>query len=74
MFEKSGKRFEQLDKRIAARIVAMCTGEFGRRISHEVEVALKETPSRSLKGRELIWFILNANATSKFWAANVQYL
>ncbi len=56
-------------KRIASKPISICTGELGRVISQAVEDAQNEKPTRSLKGREVLWMILDAFATSKFGQA-----
>ena len=68
-FRHSGQRFAVLYKRIAAKLISICTGELGRVISQAVEDAQNETPTPSLKGREVLWMILDAFATSKFGQA-----
>ncbi len=68
-FSASGIRFAVLDKRIACKLISICTGELGRVISQAVEDAQNESPTRSLKGREVLWVILDAFATSKFGQA-----
>ncbi len=68
-FSASGIRFAVLDKRIASKLISICTGELGRVISQAVEDAQNESPTRSLKGREVLWMILDAFATSKFGQA-----
>ena len=54
-FRVSGKRFTRIDVKLGAALTKIATGDIGREITAEHEIAMRE--GRMLKGREILWII-----------------
>ena len=62
-FRDSGRRFARLDRKLANALMAIASGELGRRMTQASDDALKE--GRVINGRELLFLIVRYFSTGR---------